>query len=884
MDNDFFQRLACYAVERENEVLFQNLKEDGREVLTYSKFWRESSDLAVCLVGLGLSPGERLGLLMEDGPRWGVAFVAGFAAGLVLVPLDPGQSETSLCTTILDAGCRALIVSDGHYTAAAEIRRAGVEVIILTAGETASITSSHGVHILGAAATPIRLPLVKRDADDDLAILYTGGTTGAPKGVRLSEANIFWTIRDMAALFDLTKDDHILSVLPLFHIMSLLANLLGPLYVGFRATYIQSREPERVLEAFRSEGITVFLCVPQFYYVLLRRINDELARQPWFKRLAFRRLIALSRILRRRLRLDVGKLFFSAVHARFGSSFRLFGVGGAMFAESSAELLRDLGFHVFQAYGMTETSGPATITPPGLDIGLTCGPPMQHVEVKIADPDPEGIGEILIRGEHVTKGYWNAPEATAALFSSGWLRSGDLGYLDAKGRLRVTGRRKEVLVLSSGKNVFPEPLETHYQSGSPFIKEICILAVADPNDGHEKLHAVVVPDLERLNQEKIFNIADRLRYDIEGLSSTLPLYERVHSFEIRTEALPRTSTRKLKRFAISPRQTAPTTPKTKRPACDDEPPLFQALRAVKAIEGDIEPSMNLELDLDFESLERYALFATLRDRFGLMLSEEEAGRIATVGELMRLVEGRTAQITEATDWRNILAKPLTSDQSAASDDYFRPSLLFPFFLFALSRLLRLALGLIFGFKIVDVELLPKAGAFLICANHTSFLDACLIACAVPYDVFRRMFYYGASKYGRTQTMQLLWRLLRVVSVDPDANLGTALRIGREGLDRGFVLCVFPEGHRSVDGVLRPFRKGPAILSVELKSPIVPVAVLGAHQVWRRGSNRIRIHPLEVRFGGEIAPIGETFDTLTAHAQAAVSRLLEPTSREIAPSE
>jgi 1-acyl-sn-glycerol-3-phosphate acyltransferase len=257
------------------------------------------------------------------------------------------------------------------------------------------------------------------------------------------------------------------------------------------------------------------------------------------------------------------------------------------------------------------------------------------------------------------------------------------------------------------------------------------------------------------------------------------------------------------------------------------------------------------------------------------LSEEQAGRIATVGELMRLVEGKAAATVDATDWPRILSNPLTGEQVAATDRYFHPAGFFVSLLFALSRLSRLVLEAIFGFKVVGAEKLPKAGAFLICANHVSFLDACVLACAAPRDVFPRMFYFGASKYMRSRSARLLARRLRVVGVDPDANLGTALRIGREGLARGFVLCVFPEGHRSVDGLLRPFRKGPAILAVETKSPIAPAAVIGAHEVWARGSSRIRIRPLEVRFGDPISPTDESYETLTARAQDAVAGLLKP---------
>ena len=528
VNNDFFQRLQRYGSERGAEIVFQNLREDRRETLTYAKFLHEVADLGGFLLRLQLASGDRVGLLIEDGPRWGVAFVAGYSAGLVLVPLDPLQDPGAIAATVSDAGCKLLLVSECYLDLAKKIERKNVEIFCLQEGEIARVTGDHASMTLGVDATRWELPHVARNPEDDLAIFYTGGTTGAPKGVRLSEANFFWTIRDMAALFPYSFDDNILSVLPLHHIMSLQANFLGPLHLGFRVTYIQSRDPARVLASFRDENITGFLCVPQFYYLLLRRIHEEVARQSWLKRWAFYRFLSVSRMLRRSLGWEVGRLLFSPVHSRFGPRFRMFGVGGAIFAEESAELLRDLGFNIFQAYGMTETAGPVAITPPGRDIGLSCGPPMAHAQIRIDHPDADGVGDVLIRGEHVTKGYWNAPQANAELFSDGWLRSGDLGYLDERGRLHITGRTKEVIVLSSGKNVFPELLETYFQTGSPFIKEMCIVAVGAPDAAHERLHGIVVPDLERLAKDNIFNIGDRIRYEVETLSAKLPLFQRVH--------------------------------------------------------------------------------------------------------------------------------------------------------------------------------------------------------------------------------------------------------------------------------------------------------------------------------------------------------------------
>src|SRR6185312_12171873 len=214
--------------------------------------------------------------------------------------------------------------------------------------------------------------------------------------------------------------------------------------------------------------------------------------------------------------------------------------------------LEDMGFNVLQAYGLTETSGAASLTPPGRNVLGSVGPALPGSEIRIA-PSQQGSddGEILIRGPIVMKGYYNRPDATAEVIKDGWLHTGDLGYLDASGNLFVTGRSKDVIVLSSGKNVYPEEIEAHYLQ-SPLIKELCVMGL-ESRPGEpvaERLHAVIVPNFEVLRERKVVNAREVLRFDIEGLSAQLPSTKRILSYDIWQEDLPRTTTRKLKRFEI----------------------------------------------------------------------------------------------------------------------------------------------------------------------------------------------------------------------------------------------------------------------------------------------------------------------------------------------
>ena len=865
---DFFERLERYANERPDDVVLQSVSGDLRYALTWRTLAGEIRRLGRQLtVMMPQKTGAHVALLIDDSPRWGIAFIAAYSAGCVIVPLDPSQDAAALSEIVAHGECEALMFSERYAGAARQIAEATKGLALIEDSCSPGVTQE-------SADAPL-LP-VDRDPAADLAILYTGGTTGCAKGVRITEANLFWSVWDMLAVCPITADDHILSILPLFHVMSLLANLLGPLYVGARVTYLAGRDPARILSAFQEEEITAFLCVPQFYYLLVRRVFEQVDAQPRFKRFAFYRLLSLSRFLRRRMKIRAGRVLFGRIHGHFGAKFRLFGVGAASFAPEMAETMLDLGFNLFQAYGMTETAGPVTVDAPGPRGGSACGPPLPHAQIRIHHPDNDGVGEILIAGEHLTPGYWKDAQATAELICDGWLSSGDLGFMDSSGRLRVTGRKKEVIVLSSGKNVFPEQIEYRIQKGSEFIREVCVLGCVSANGVEQYLHAVIVPDFDRLRDRGVANVRDRIRYDIENTSRSLATCQRVHSFEIRDTPLPRTSTRKLKRFDVHPSFKNSAAGGSGQAPRDSEPAVFALIRRIKKNCGTISLDSNLELDLGFDSLERVVLLSNIGMRFGIAISDEQAGRIFTAGDLARIVD-TAAPPRDGTwvSWPEILRTPLSEEQKTIANLYLRRRQVLERTIFILCRLAGFAARVLLNLRVTGIEEIPREYPFVICSNHASYLDALLIAAALPFSVFCRLFFLGATKYMRTPRQRWFARLVRGVGIDAGASSSSALRLAAEGLKAGLVLCVFPEGHRSIDGALLPFHDGPSILAMEQSIPILPVGITGTQRVWGRGSARIHLSPVEVRFGTPIDPANSpNHEQLTLRLQEAVGSLLK----------
>ena len=869
MTPDLFEQLESHAATRPEEVALRTLSGGASDWITFRGLVNQSRALSRIIQSAGIEPGGRVGILLPNDHYFGVAFFAAASAGAVIVPLDPSYDAERLAAVIEHSECGLLICSDEtRFT------------------EPAQAIQSHlpGLMILHPRATdtepgPTPFPLARRDPDDDFLLMYTGGTTGAPKGVRLSMRGIFVTIRDTLAVFPLGAGDNVLSILPLFHIMAIQANLLGPLYAGAQVTYLQTRSPEEIVNAFREQGVTAFLCVPLFYYQLHRRIFGEIARQRPAKRLVFKSLFKLSRFLRKRFGWNAGRVFFRPVHERFGTRLRGFGVGAARFAPEIAADLHDLGFAFFQGYGMTETSGLATISPMSLEGGLSSGRALKNLEVRIEAPDAQGCGGVLLRGENIMKGYWKDPQATAATMVNGWLRTGDIGYISG-GNLHIAGREKEVIVLSSGKNVFPEPLEVWFQSKCPLIQEICVFGLSENGGGPERLHALVVPDTAALRELEIVNIREALGYQIDNLNRNLPPHEKLHGFEIRFEALPRTSARKLRRFRIQDEflRSRKDSSRLAAPAADAaEPPGMEILRAMMArIKPGVavHPGMHLELDLAFDSLERVELLANFQDAFGIRIKAKDAANIFTVGDLLSLTGDTAPPRAEWTEWRDILREPLTEDERAMADRYLSARPFAAPFFFAATRLLCLAARVMLRFRTRSPREWTRSGPMILCANHQSYLDFPLLAGSLPYRVFKRVFSLSTTRLLSGRFQSWFGRTARSVPIDPDRNPRMALRIAVEGLRRGMVLCVFPEGHRSVDGLLRAFRKGAAIVAVESGAEVVPVGISGTGHVWGRAGRGFRFAPVSISTGEPLCPApGEDYERFNQRLRSAVRALI-----------
>ena len=910
----FYDRFVECAERWPDNVALETQRHDHIESCTYAELRRMAESVGRWINENGFARGSRLAIVADNHPRWVAAYLGIIASGCTVVPFDTALHADQLAKLLKDSGTSALFCDARHAQAAREaIASLNIGLVLMDPDRVAQ----HSIHEnwLGNLpaifdAGPGKFEPAPTTADDLASLLYTSGTTADPKGVMLTHANFLGEVEAVFNWVDLGPGDALLGVLPMFHVLAQMANLLLPLVKGSRVVYLETLNTTELLRALRERNITAFAVVPQFFYLIHERIFQEVEKRGALAQNVFQSLLGFNRALRK-VGINAGPILFSKVHETLGKKMRYLVTGGSRFDPHIAKDFYNLGIDVLQAYGLTETTAAVYANSPGNNVIGSVGKAMKGVEGKIVDSisDPQmqedgspAAGEIALRGAVVMKGYWNRPDATAAVLRDGWFYTGDLGYFDAHANLFLTGRKKELIVLSNGKNVYPEEVEAHYLK-SPYIKELAVLGLeGKPGEGGDRLYAVIVPNFDVLRQKKIVNAKEVIRYDIESLSQRIPSTKRIGSYEIWQEDLPRTTTRKIKRFEVEKRVRANQVRRVddnselpaERPLTADEmawldqPDVQRVLKivrqAARTAPPTLRPTHNLELDLGLDSMQRVELLSQIEEQLGGDVEESQLAGIYTVRDLVDAVLQSSASGAGGSGTRPTFAgwKAILAEEPDPVDviPLVRPQPVSAAFWYMVSRLIQVIALDRFALHVRGIEKLPKSGPYIISSNHQSYLDPLILASVLPPDVFDRVFAVGTSEIFGKGFMLRLARSLRVVVVDPDANLIPAMRAGAFGLRQGRPLILYPEGERSIDGTPKIFKKGAAILSIHMQVPIVPAAIEGFYEAWPRNKSFQGFAPLKMAFGDPIIPPPENeasevaYEKLTAELKARVVEMWE----------
>ncbi|MCF7997303.1 MAG: AMP-binding protein [Chromatiaceae bacterium] len=769
------------------------------------------------------APCDKVAIFSENRLEWVYAFYAGLKQGCTLVPIDFMSSAEDVAYILRDCTPSLVFCSNSTREVLTQAIAASDQQPLVLVLDDLDLAAADG------RVEPLPAPV----PDKTLLLIYTSGTTGSPKGVMLSWDNLLANIESISEDVPIyTPGQRVLALLPLHHIFPLLGALITPLYTGGTCVFSPSMASEDMLRALNDHQVTIIIGVPRLYRLITKSIKDKINASR-LTRLLFQLAAKINSPA-------FSKRLFAKVHARFGGHVRFLVSGGAKLDEEVFRDLTTLGFEVLEGFGMTEAAPMITFTRPGEARLGAAGRPMPCNEVRILD------GEIINRGRNVMQGYFKRPQETAAVVKDGWLHTGDLGYLDDSGALHITGRKKEIIVLPSGKNINPVEIEDKLSAATDLIGEVAVFQHQD------SLEAAVVPDFRKAREQGIVDLQKTLNERVLApYNHAVTPYKKVMKLHLLGEELPKTRLGKLKRFLL-PEMVASTATRAAGPAEPDDPEyktIQQFLQQQK--ECEVYAGDHLELDLGLDSLDRVGLQSFLQVTFGVGVTDETLMEHPTVGRIAEFIrDKKTKMAVSVVDWSEILKQrseihlprswpahnPLRHGMAALARGYFRLS----------------------G---TGMEHLPS-GPCILAPNHQSFLDGLFVAAFLDNATMKRTYFFAKAKHVNKPWLRFLAARNNVIVLDLERDLKHALQNLAEVLRQGCNLIIFPEGTRSKDGVVRSFRKTYAILGRELGVPVVPVAIRGAWRALPSGSWLPRLSaPISVSFLPAVAPGERSYEAL-----------------------
>lgn len=522
----------------------------GWKEFTYKGIGLLSKKLAAYLINdFKVNKGDRIAVLSESKPEYGACVFASVLAGTTAVPLDIKLTKYELVSILNDCLPRVLIVSQTYLETAIELKEeiSSIEMILVM-DEPAYNEEIHSIYTL---PNNYEAKWRHRSTNSLALIIYTSGTTGAPKGVEITFKNMMAQMEDLKEMclkiFGKRGRVKLLSILPMNHLFEMTVGFSMVLNWGLTVYYTHSLKPKDILGIMQDKNINFMIVVPAFLKLLKSAIESEIKNSPPLTRFLFNTMFRTSKFIPS---YRVRKFLFGKIQKKFGGNF--FGCisGGAPLDVSVGEFFERIGIRVYQGYGLSETSPVVAVNVDKRGVIESVGRPLKSFEAKI-DPD---TGELMLKGPAVMKGYHNQPELTAEVITpDGWLHTGDIATIDKDGHIYITGRIKNMIVLSGGKKVFPEEVESVLEQ-SPMFSEVCVFGTSRKDgskEGTEDIVAVVVPKddiLENTPDEK--ELEEVIRKEAKRMCERLAPYKRPINIIIKKEALPKTTTRKLKRQDI----------------------------------------------------------------------------------------------------------------------------------------------------------------------------------------------------------------------------------------------------------------------------------------------------------------------------------------------
>jgi len=855
--------------------------------VSYAELVERARAVALRLSLAGVQRQDRVVIAGANHPAWGIVAFGALLLGATLVPLDPNLEDAPARVILKKARARIAVVDKGvrgRYGAALDEL---VELPVLDLQLTA-VTGP------GLDLDDHVLP----DSEDLASILFTSGTTGDPKGVMLTHRNFCALLGSLLSVFPVTGRDRLLSVLPLHHTFEFSCGLLMPLACGATIYTPDALLGERVLSALKTAKITAIVGVPALWQLLERRMKKTAEDGGELQASAFSTLLSLNKKLGKRFGISLGPILLKKVHDQLGGHLRILISGGSALPPSTHELFQGLGLPLAEGYGLTETAPVLTVAEGKLGMPAgTVGTPIPGVQLRLVDPDTGldvthvsgAMGEIQARADNVMRGYFDNEAATAAVFSDdGWLKTGDLGTIDAAGRVKIVGRSKDVVVTAAGENIYLDDVEKRLDQIDGVL-ELTLLGISDPRGG-ERLCLVFVAADETGAATSDPATVQKARALVGQRVLKLPGFQRPAVIEAwESGMLPRTASRKVKRREVKAAIEALLVRREKEQeqnggsAVDAAnviafDPIVRAVREAIGKTAGVEPSTmsastSLPGELGFDSLMWVELQGQLEGPLGVRLDPEVLVTKETVAEVEALVRTAKSQggasgaiddvaqlerLTRVVDaaWPPLVSEAIALAVKAPSKKAARA---------ALSLAQRRLYENGFDTEIRGKAFIPANRNVIVVANHTSHLDTGLVKYALGQygEALRPL---AAKDYffeGNPLKVAFFTHLTNLVPIDRETGSGLAFEQAREVVQAGHVVLIFPEGTRREDGTLGSFKPLVAKLAMATGVDVLPLYLDGCYEAFPRGASRPRFgRPLTATVGPAL-PASE-LHRLTAH--------------------
>ncbi len=794
---------------------------------------------------LPIKQGEKCIIFSENREEWIYSVFAIWQKRSIVVPVDATSTVSDLAYILNDCTPECIIVSANCLdTAEKAIKEADAKTKVVSIEDFAKFCKEDA---------DVSAENYEPDQQTIALIVYTSGTTGSPKGVMLTFSNLFANIRGVSEevkIFNIER--RTLILLPLHHILPLMGTVIAPILNGGGVAICPSLSGPDIMQTLCRGQIAIFVGVPRLWQTLYSGIKKKIDEK-WITR-------ALFNLCKKANSRTLSRIIFKSVHQKMGGHLDFCVSGGAALDTEIGEGLRTLGLDVLEGYGMTETAPIIAFTRPDDIIPGCVGLPLPSVECKIVN------GELCAKGPNVMVGYYNRPKETADVIDAdGFIHTGDLARIDEKGRVYITGRSKEIIVLSNGKNVQPAEIEFQLEKYDDLIKEV---AVTEKND---MLWAIIVPQNANITEDELKTKV------VQPYNKTVENYKKIMNIFIYNGDLPRTKLDKLQRFKLKDiingnenghdnDNVAPVND------CSNESEEFRIIK--EYIESEkkvtVKPTDHIETDLAFDSLDRVSLQGFIEQTFGMTINADTMADFKDIRSLAeKVAKGQTRREVEKIDWHKILTNgnDNNDENNDENENLKLPTASFTHTLY--EGMFKMFFKTYNRMTIKGVENIPANGPFILAPNHQSYLDAPIAMAGVPKNQINDIYFYATEEHVQGKFLRFIANRHNIILME-NRNLKNSILKLSKVLRQGKSIMIFPEGTRTFSGEMGDFKKTFAILAKELNVPIVPVRITGAYRMLKRGTRFIQPCHIQVEYLPEVMP-NETL-TYDEIAQIVKSRI------------